>query len=84
MFIKHGGHVLLIDSPSFPVVLGHGWLIKHNSRINWGSKLKPIKQWGPKCISHCSSSVSHGSSHRDEDTDDSDEDWGGGVNHLGQ
>ena len=85
MFIEHGGHSenipFFIDLSSFLVVLGHVWLIKHNLQINWGSRLKPIMQWGPNCISHCSQNVPLSSSPRDKVNYDSDEDGegGGGV-----
>ena len=67
MFINLDGHserirVFLVDSPTFPIVLGHAWLVKHKPQVSWGNRFKPIIQWGPNCYDHCSQVLSDGSS----------------------
>lgn len=44
----------MVDSPNFPLVLGHSWLLRHKPYINWGDRNRPIAQWGPNCYDHCS------------------------------
>ena len=58
MTIQMGGHFeklrfFLVDSPSFPIVLGHTWLARHQPVVSWGDNTNPILRWGPKCHSHC-------------------------------
>ena len=49
----------MFESPSFPLVLGHTWLVKHKPPVNWGSKVKSISQWGLSCYDHCSPTLTH-------------------------
>ena len=39
---------LLVDSPVYPLVLGHTWLVQHNPHIKWGGG-RPILQWASRC-----------------------------------
>ncbi len=41
--------LLLIHSPSTPVVLGHSWLIKQNPFIDWAHHT--VLEWSPFCLS---------------------------------
>ena len=53
MHIPFEGHTeritfLLVDSPVYPLVLGHTWLVQHNPHIKWGG-VWPILQWALRC-----------------------------------
>lgn len=41
----------LIQSPEFPVVLGHPWLTCHNPHVDWSAGA--ILEWGPTCAATC-------------------------------
>ncbi len=41
----------LIDSPEYPVILGHPWLCTHNPWIDWPAGT--ILRWGPTCHLTC-------------------------------
>lgn len=41
----------LIDSPEYPVILGHPWLHRHNPHINWSTG--SILDWSPSCHFTC-------------------------------
>ncbi len=41
----------LIDSPGYPVILGHPWLCTHNPWIDWSAGT--ILRWGPTCHLTC-------------------------------
>lgn len=41
----------LIDSPEYPVILGHPWLRRHNSHIDWPTGT--ILSWGSTCQLSC-------------------------------
>ena len=41
----------LIDSPEYPVILGHPWLCRHNPHIDWPTGT--ILSWGSTCQLSC-------------------------------
>uniref|UniRef100_A0A4W5RBM8 ribonuclease H n=1 Tax=Hucho hucho TaxID=62062 RepID=A0A4W5RBM8_9TELE len=41
----------LIDSPEYPIILGHPWLCRHNPQIDWPTGT--ILSWGPTCQLTC-------------------------------
>ncbi|KAL0161345.1 hypothetical protein M9458_045070, partial [Cirrhinus mrigala] len=41
----------LIDSPEYPVILGHPWLRRHNPQIDWSAGT--ILSWSPSCHLTC-------------------------------
>lgn len=58
MRVAYGNHserigFFLVDSPTYPIVLGHSWLSKHKPQINWGGKRDTVIQWGPQCAHRC-------------------------------
>ena len=48
----------LIDSPTFPLLLGHSWLVRHKPQVNWGKVGNAILHRGPQCLFHCDSTSS--------------------------
>ena len=66
----------LVDSPTYPIVLGHSWLVRHQPRIRWGEGEQPIIQWGTECYGRCCPALLSGSSphwETDGDADSNDE-----------
>lgn len=41
----------LIQSPEFPVILGHPWLLHHNPHLDWSTGT--VLSWGPTCHVTC-------------------------------
>lgn len=41
----------LIQSPEFPVILGHPWLLQHNPHVDWSTGT--VLGWGPTCQTKC-------------------------------
>ncbi len=41
----------LIQSPEFPVILGHPWLLQHNPHFDWSTGA--VLSWGPICQTTC-------------------------------
>ncbi len=41
----------LIQSPEFPVILGHPWLLQHNPHFDWSTGA--VLSWGPTCQTTC-------------------------------
>ncbi len=41
----------LIQSPEFPVILGHPWLLQHNPQFDWSTGA--VLSWGPSCQITC-------------------------------
>ncbi len=41
----------LIQSPEFPVILGHPWLFQHNPHFDWSTGA--VLSWGPTCQTIC-------------------------------
>ena len=41
----------MLDSPDFPVVLGHPWLVQHNPHVDWPTG--NILEWGRSCHASC-------------------------------
>ncbi len=41
----------LIQSPEFPVILGHPWLLQHNPHFDWSKSA--VLSWGPTCQTTC-------------------------------
>ena len=40
---------LFVDSPVYPLVLGHIWLVQNNPHIKWGGGARLILQWPSQC-----------------------------------
>lgn len=41
----------IIQSPEFPVILGHPWLLQHNPHFDWSSGT--VLSWGSTCQTTC-------------------------------
>ena len=43
--------LLIIDTPHSPVILGHPWMVKHSTEIDWSKH--EILGWGISCSTRC-------------------------------
>ena len=79
-------HFFFIDSPAFPLVLGHSWLVRYKPQVDWGQRGDVILHWGPQCMAHCqgkSSATSGGNDSGVEEGVDSEEE-GRGLESTGR